>query len=185
MTLLLPANLRFGKGQLLNAVDGLRPEEICHVRSSYRGPSHFSRHQWMSSRSGMTAEIVHDQVDSCGCRVCQGQADRHLGELKARTIRCGKREMTTRFRLYRAEDIGCAATFVFIVPSSFSSRLDRRGGANIGVQGDRLLVQADYRLLRIIGLLIRLQHILHLGDVVVIEIGHHPHFFPATASGRG
>src|SRR6516225_5492160 len=33
----------------------------------------------------------------------------------------------------------------------------------------------------IVGPLIDLQHILHLGDVLFIEIRHAPHFFPATA----
>src|SRR5262245_60246340 len=51
----------------------------------------------------------------------------------------------------------------------------QRGGTNVSVQGDRLLVQTD------VWLFIRLQHVLHLGDVVFVEIGHHPHFFPATA----
>jgi hypothetical protein len=30
-------------------------------------------------------------------------------------------------------------------------------------------------------LFIRLQHVLHLGDVFGVEFGHAPHFFPATA----
>src|SRR6516164_9707427 len=105
----------------------------------------------------------------------------YLSELKARTIWRGEREMTTRFRLYCAEHIGGAAAFVFVISSGFPSRLDRRARTHIGVQRDRLLIQADHRLLGIIGLLVRLQHVLHLGDVVVIEIGHYPHFFPATA----
>jgi hypothetical protein len=49
------------------------------------------------------------------------------------------------------------------------------------VQADRLLVEADHRLLRIVRTLIHLQYVLHLGDVVFIEVRHAPHFFPATA----
>src|SRR6266852_4745291 len=45
------------------------------------------------------------------------------------------------------------------------------------MQRDRLLVQAEHRLLGIVWLFIRLQHVLHLGDIVLIEIGHHPTFF--------
>ena len=93
--------------------------------------------------------------------------------------------MTTRFRLYGAENISGAAAFVFVVPSRLPPRLGRRGGTNIGMQSDRLLVQAEHRLLGIVWLFVRLQHVLHLGDIVIIEIGHHPHFFPATASDRG
>ena len=111
----------------------------------------------------------------------RAKRDGNLSELKARTIRRGEGEMTTRFRLYRAENIGRAATFVFVIASRFPPRFGRRGGPDIGVQRDRLLVQADHRFLGIVGLFIRLQHVLHLGDVVFIEVGHAPHFFPATA----
>ena len=41
--------------------------------------------------------------------------------------------------------------------------------------------QAYDGLLGIVGLLIRSPEHLHLGDVVFIEFGHAPHFFPATA----
>src|SRR6516162_1845874 len=98
----------------------------------------------------MAAQIVHYQVNRFGCRVCQGQADRYLSELEARTVRRGKGEMTTRFRLYSAEDIGCAAAFVFVVPSGFPPRLGRGGRTNIGMQGYRLLVQAEHRPLGIV-----------------------------------
>jgi hypothetical protein len=43
------------------------------------------------------------------------------------------------------------------------------------------LIQAYDGLLGIVGLFIGLQNILHLGDVVFIEFGYAPHFFPATA----
>ena len=59
----------------------------------------------------MDIEIIHYEVNRLGRRVCQGQADRYLSELKARTIRRGEGEMTTRFRLYCAEHISCAAAF--------------------------------------------------------------------------
>jgi len=89
--------------------------------------------------------------------------------------------MAACFGLYHAENIGRAAALVFVITPGFASRHGRRGGANIGVQRDRLLIQAYDRLLGIVGLFIRLQNILHLGDVVIIELGHAPHFFPATA----
>src|SRR5262245_53603199 len=76
-------------------------------------------------------QIVHDEVDGCGRRVCQSQSDRYLGEFESRTIRRGEREMTTRFRLYGAEDVGCAAAFVFVIPSGFPPRLGWRRGPNI------------------------------------------------------
>src|SRR5215831_2510220 len=56
----------------------------------------------------------------------------------------------------------------------------RRRGSHIGVQGDRFLIQTDYRFLLVIRPFVHLQDVFHLGDVFFIEVGHHPHFFPAT-----
>ena len=89
--------------------------------------------------------------------------------------------MAACFGLYGAEDISRAAALVFVVSSRFPPRLGRRGRADVGMQRDRLLIQTHHRLFGIVGLFIRLQNILHLGDVVFIEFGHAPHFFPATA----
>ena len=88
--------------------------------------------------------------------------------------------MTARFGLDRAENISGAAAFLFVITSCFPPRLGWRGGTDIGVERDRLLVQADHGLLGIVWLFIRFQYVLHLGDVVFIEVGHTPHFFPAT-----
>ena len=89
--------------------------------------------------------------------------------------------MPARLRLYGAENIGRAAPLVLVIPPRFPSRLGRRGGAHVGVQRDWLLIQTHHRFLGIVGLFIRLQNVFHLGDVLVIEFGHAPHFFPATA----
>ena len=89
--------------------------------------------------------------------------------------------MPSRLGLYCAENIGRAAALVLVIASRFPPRSGRRSGTDIRMQCHRFLVQADYRLLGIVGLLIHLQHVLHLGDVVFIEVGHAPHFFPATA----
>jgi hypothetical protein len=47
------------------------------------------------------------------------------------------------------------------------------------------LVDADHRFGRIVSLLINSEHLLHLTKVVLVQIWKTPHFFPATASGRG
>ena len=73
--------------------------------------------------------------------------------------------MTSRFWLYRAENIGCAASFVFVVPSGFPTGHGRRSRPDIGMQGNRLFVQADNRLLRIVGTFIHFKHVLHIRDV--------------------
>src|SRR5262245_21715348 len=53
-----------------------------------------------------------------------------------------------------------------------------------GPHGRDVAISEDVLVLRIVGLLIDLQHIFHLGDIVFIEIGHYT-FFPATVSDRG
>ena len=89
--------------------------------------------------------------------------------------------MPTRLRLYGTENIGRTTPLVLVIPPRFPPRLGRRGGAHVGVQRDRLLIQTHHRLLGIVGFFIRLQHVFHLVDVLVIEFGYAPHFFPATA----
>ena len=89
--------------------------------------------------------------------------------------------MAARLGFYRAENVGGPAALVFVVPSGFPSWHGRRGRPHIGVQSDRLLIQADHWFLRVIRPFVHLQNVFHLGDVVIIQVGDHPHFFPATA----
>ena len=56
------------------------------------------------------------------------QCDGDLGELKTRTIRRGEGEMTARFGLYRAEDIGRPAPLVSVIPARLASPRRRVGG---------------------------------------------------------
>src|SRR5580658_7168611 len=109
----------------------------------------------------------------------------YLRELKRRTVRRREGKVPARFGLYGAENVGGAAALVFVVASGFPSWCSRRGWADIGMQGDWLLVQTHHWFLGIVGFFIRFQNVLHLGDVVFIEFCHAPHFFPATAGSRG
>jgi len=129
----------------------------------------------------MNVEVIHDEVDRFNCRMGDGQVESNLRELKPRPIRRREGEMASRLWLDRAKHIGDTAAFVFAVPSGRAPRRRRRGRADIGVERDRLFVQANDRLFGIIRPLLGFQHILHLGDVLFIEIGHAPHFFSATA----
>ena len=129
----------------------------------------------------MAAEVVHHQMDGLGFWILQSQMEQDLRELESRPIRGGEGEVASRFRLYGAENIGGATAFILTVLSCFPPRFGRRGRTGVGVQRDRLLVQADYRLRRILWPLIGFQHLLHLVDVLFIEVGHAPHFLPATA----
>lgn len=126
-------------------------------------------------------QVVHYQVDGLGVRISQCQVDGYPGELKARTIWRGEGKMAPGLRLYGTENIGGPAAFIFVVPARLPAWHSRRGGSHIGVQVEWFLIQADYRLLRVIRPFVHFQDVFHLGNVVFIELGHHPHFFPATA----
>ena len=128
----------------------------------------------------MDVEVVQYQMDGLRFRVRQCQGDRYLGELEARTIRRGEGEVPPCLWLYRAENIGGPTPFVFVILACFPSWRRRRAWPHIGVQGDRFSSKTDYRSLRVIRPLIHFQDVFHLPDVVIVQIGHHPHFFPAT-----
>ena len=145
----------------------------------FRG--HFGAEDIAQGLAAMDVQVIHHQVNGFGVRVFQRQGDRNPGKFKAGTIGRGEGEMTSCFWFYGTENIGRAASFVFVVPSGFPTWHGRRSRSNIGVQRNRLFVQADHRLLCIVRTFIHLQDVLHLGDVVFIEIRHAPHFFPATA----
>src|ERR1017187_7778946 len=96
----------------------------------------------------MDVQVVQDQMDRLRLRICHRHGDGDLSELEARAIRRREGEMAARLRFYRTEDISGPATLIFVIPSRFSSWNRRRDGPQIGVQRDRLLIDADYRLLR-------------------------------------
>ena len=51
---------------------------------------HFRTEDIGQRLAAMDVEVVHYQVDCFRCRVCHGQGDGHLSELKTRTIRRGE-----------------------------------------------------------------------------------------------
>ena len=89
--------------------------------------------------------------------------------------------MAAGLRLYSTEDIGGAASFVLVIASCLASRLGWGSGADIGRQRDRLLIQTHHWLGAVARPFLGLQDVFHLGDVFLVEFGHAPHFFPATA----
>jgi hypothetical protein len=120
-------------------------------------------------------------MDSLGLPVMHGQFAGDARELECRSVGCCEGEVVTSFRLYSAENISRTPAFVFVVAPCFASWHGGRGRADVGVQRDRFLVQAHHRFGWILWTLIRFQHVFHLGDVLIIEFAHAPHFFPATA----
>lgn len=126
-------------------------------------------------------EVVHHQMDGLGGRVLHCQVADEPREFEGGSIPGGRGKVAARFWFYREEYVGRATTLVFVISSGLAPWYGRRWRPDIGMQGHRLLVQAYYRFLRIIGAFVNLQDVLHLVDVLVIEVGDAPHFFPATA----
>src|SRR5260370_3221341 len=108
----------------------------------------------------MDVQIVQGQMDGLRCRVLQGKVEGYLRELQGRTIRRREGEMAACFGFYCAENISRPATLVLVVPSRFPSWRRRRAGADIGMEGDRLLIQAQQALFGIARFLIPLHHML-------------------------
>src|ERR1700728_4282190 len=59
------------------------------------------------------------------------------------------------------------------------------GVSDLVVESDWLFVHTHHRFFGRQRLFIDLQHRFHMLDIVVVEVGNTPHFFPATAGGRG
>src|SRR5580658_5448006 len=93
--------------------------------------------------------------------------------------------MPPRLRLDAAEHIGRSATPIFGIPTGHPSRLHRYRRPDFLMQNHRFLVDTHHRFPRRERLFIHGQHILHARDILLIEFGHAPHFFPATVFGRG
>src|SRR5581483_10178749 len=114
-------------------------------------------------------------MDGLGLRVLHGQLAGDSCELESGTVGRRKRKMATGFRFYGAENIGRAAAFIFVVTTRLPSWLGRGGGTNIGVERDRLLIQTDHWFGCVVWFFIRFQAVLHVVDIILIEIGHAPH----------
>ena len=133
----------------------------------------------------MRVEIVHDQMNRLGCRVLHGHFADEPRQFKGRSIGGGSGEVAACLGFHRAENISRTTALVFAVSPGLPPRRGRGWRSDIGMQRYRLLVQTHHRLLSIIRAFISLQDVFHLLDVLVGEVGDAPHFFPATAGGRG
>ena len=115
----------------------------------------------------MNAEIVQPAVDGLSLRISKAT----FREFPRPTVRRREGEMPAGLGFYVTENIGRPATLMFVIPPRFPLR----GWPHIGVPGDRLLVLNRSP---VVGHRKPLRHVFRLGDPVVIEIGHHPDFFP-------
>ena len=133
----------------------------------------------------MDVQVIHHHVNRSRPGIAAHHRLQRLGKFWRGAVGGRQGEMPTSFRLHGAEDIGGAASFVLVVPFRRPAGGSGNRRPDVGVQRDRLLVQADHRFRSGVGLFIGCQNVFHLLDVLRIQFRHAPHFFPATASGRG
>ena len=130
-------------------------------------------------------EVVHDEVDRVRGGVLFHDVLHHACELGARTVGSGGGEVPAALRLDDAEYVRRAAPLILVVLFGRLSWFGCYRRSHVSVQRDRFLIQANHGLGGIIGFLVDGQHVFHLLDVRLIQLGYAPHFFPATASTRG
>ncbi len=133
----------------------------------------------------MDVQVIHHHMNRSRPGITAHHRFQRLSKFWRGAVGGGQGEMPTRFRFYDTEDIGGAASFVLVVPFCHSAGGSGNRRSNVRVQRDRLLVQADHRFSRRVGFFIGGQNVFHLFDVLRVQLRHAPHFFPATASGRG
>ena len=135
--------------------------------------------------SAVNIEIVHDEVDGLCIGILIYDGFNNMSELRGGSVGSRRSEVATGLRFHNPKHISCATSFVFVIRSYRFPWFRRPRRAYVCVQCYRLLVQANYRFVRLIRFLIDRQYILHPFDVVPVQFCHAPHFFPATALGRG
>ena len=97
----------------------------------------------------MDVQVVQHQMDRRRFWVCHCQGDRNLSKLKARAIRCSEGEMAARSVLQHRKHWQSRGAMIVILPR-FSSWNRWRCRPQVSMQGDRLLIYADHRFLRVI-----------------------------------
>ena len=129
-------------------------------------------------------EVVHYQVDRLSVGILFYDVLHHACELRAGTVGGGGGEVPTGLRFYDAKYVRRAAPFILVVLFGWFPRLRRDWRSHVRMQRDRFLIQAEDGLGGIVGLLVDGQHVFHLLDVRLVQLGDAPHCFPATASAR-
>ena len=95
--------------------------------------------------AGVSAQVVHDQMDGIGGRIVGGELQDKVGKLGRRAGRRHFGEMDSRLGLDAAEDIGRSTAFVLIISSGDMARLHGRRRPRIFTQNHRLFVHANHR----------------------------------------
>src|SRR5271168_1144311 len=90
--------------------------------------------------------------------------------------------MNPGFGLDAAKDIGRTATLVIIIPSCDLPELHWNWRPRVLMQDHRLFVHANHRFVFRQRLFVCLEHVLHLVDVLLVQLPHAPHLMGWSAA---
>src|SRR6266567_6783878 len=124
-------------------------------------------------------------MDGVRLRVADRNLQHVVGKLGRRAGGRHLGEVLPRFRFDSAEHVGGAATLLFAIAPRHSSRPHGQGRTNLLGEHHRFLLHPNHRFPFTQRLFVHGQDVFHPPDVLLIQFRHAPHFFPATASGRG
>src|SRR5208337_3924921 len=90
-------------------------------------------------------------------------------------------QVAADLRLGDGEDVRCPMSDVLVVPPGDGAGFSGDAWASVRSQLDGPLIQDDDGLSLICRQLQQVQDVLHPRDVLPVQLGDAPHFFPATA----
>lgn len=126
-------------------------------------------------------EIIHDEMNCRRRRIPSRDSAKRASELFRRSVLRGVRHVTSRFRLDDAEDVRRAAPDVFVVLSRDASRSSGSPWPGWIPQYDRTFIERDHWRGHVQGLRQSVEQVVHPRHVLLVQLWHAPHFFPATA----
>jgi len=135
--------------------------------------------------AGVRTQIVQPQMDGIGLGIADRNFQQVVSQFGRRTVRRHLGKILPSLRFHSAEHVGRATTLVLAIASRHSSGPHRLRTANVLVQNHRFLIHTNHWLLLASRLLIHRQNVLPALDILLLQFRHAPHFFPATALGRG
>jgi hypothetical protein len=120
---------------------------------------------FVEGSGGVDVEVVHYQAYLLGLRVeILGQVAHELGELASTPALAHLHASPAREGFEGHEEVGHAPPKVFVVATLGTARSEAQRLADLGEQLAGALVEADHRTLRVVGLLVEVQHLLHPPD---------------------
>ena len=129
----------------------------------------------------VNVQVIDHQMNGPSQPIAPGQHGQDIGERRASASRCGHREVSSCAWFDRTENIGRALALVFTVVLGEYTRAGRLWHPYFTMKRNRLLIQTNHRLLRVMRALVQRQHVFHAGQIRGVDLRQAPHFFPATA----